>query len=85
MYALKKTLAELDWNTIIILGAAQGFATGLDVSGGGKVIADFVLNLFGGDNASPVILMGRRRYCYHRTDQLYVQLRPGRHDDANLH
>ena len=54
---LKKTLAELDWNTIIILGAAQGFATGLDVSGGGKVIADLVLNLFGGDNASPVILM----------------------------
>ena len=54
---LEKTLAELDWNTIIILGAAQGFATGLDVSGGGKVIADLVLNLFGGDNASPVILM----------------------------
>lgn len=54
---LKKTLAEMDWNTIVILAAAQGFATGLNVSGGGKVIADFVLNLFGGSSASPVVLM----------------------------
>ena len=54
---LKKSLRELDWNTIIILGAAQGFANGLNVSGGGKVIADFILNLFGGEAASPVVLM----------------------------
>ena len=55
--ALKKTLAEMDWNTLIILAAAQGFAKGLDVSGGGKVIADFVLNLFGGQAASTAVLM----------------------------
>ena len=54
---LKKTLAEMDWNTIVILAAAQGFAKGLDVSGGGKVIAEFVLNLFGGQNASTAVLM----------------------------
>ncbi|MCI2106085.1 MAG: anion permease [Intestinimonas sp.] len=54
---LKKTLAEMDWNTLIILGAAQGFAKGLDVSGGGKVIANFVLNLFGGQTASTMVLM----------------------------
>lgn len=54
---LKKTLAEMDWNTLVILSAAQGFATGLDVSGGGKVIADFVLNLFGGQAASTAVLM----------------------------
>ncbi|GAB2045694.1 SLC13 family permease [Agathobaculum sp. TL06] len=54
---LKKTLAEMDWNTIVILAAAQGFAKGLDVSGGGKVIADFILNLFGGQNASTAVLM----------------------------
>lgn len=54
---LKKSLRELDWNTIIILGAAQGFANGLNVSGGGKVIADFILNLFGGEAASPAVLM----------------------------
>ena len=55
---LKKTLAEMDWNTLVILGAAQGFAKGLDVSGGGKVIADAVLNLFGGsESASAMALM----------------------------
>lgn len=54
---LKKTLRDLDWNTIVILAAAQGFATGLNVSGGGKVIAEFVLNLFGGESASPALLM----------------------------
>lgn len=54
---LKKTLAELDWNTLVILSAAQGFASGLDKSGGGKVIADFVLNLFGGQEASTAVLM----------------------------
>ena len=35
----------------------QGFANGLNVSGGGKVIADFILNLFGGEAASPAVLM----------------------------
>ncbi len=54
---LKPTLASMDWNTLIILAAAQGFAKGLDVSGGGKVIADFILNLFGGQAASPMLLM----------------------------
>ena len=54
---LKKTLAEMDWNTLVILAAAQGFAKGLDVSGGGKVIADAVLNLFGGQEASTAVLM----------------------------
>ncbi len=54
---LKKTLAELDWNTLVILGAAQGFALGLNVSGGGKVIAEAILKLFGGSSASPAVLM----------------------------
>lgn len=54
---LKKTLAGMDWNTLIILAAAQGFAKGLDVSGGGKVIAEAILNMFGGQGASPIALM----------------------------
>ena len=54
---LKKTLSEMDWNTLVILAAAQGFAKGLDVSGGGRVIADAVLNLFGGQEASTTVLM----------------------------
>ncbi len=53
----KKALRELDWNTLIILGAAQGFAYGLDVSGGGKVIANFTLSVFGGSSASPYVLL----------------------------
>jgi di/tricarboxylate transporter len=54
---LKPTLRNLDWNTLIILAAAQGFAKGLDVSGGGKVIAEAVLNIFGGPAASTIALM----------------------------
>ncbi len=47
----------VDWTTVIILGACTGFATGLDVSGGGRVIALAVLDLFGGQSASPMALM----------------------------
>jgi len=53
---LHKALRDLDWNTLVILGAAQGFAKGLDVSGGGKLIANFVVNIFGGQNASLVAI-----------------------------
>jgi len=53
----KKAFASVDWNTIGILGAAQGFATGLNVSGGGKVVANAMINMFGGiDSASPLII-----------------------------
>ena len=53
----KTAMAKMDWNTLIILGAAQGFAQGLNVSGGGKLIAEFAVNAFGGQNASPYALM----------------------------
>ena len=53
---LKKTLAELPWDVLICVGAVSGIGTGLDVSGGGEVIANFVLNLFGGSSASLVVL-----------------------------
>jgi len=53
----KKAFAELDWNTLVILAAAQGFAKGLDVSGGGKLIADFAINVCGGVNAQPIMLL----------------------------
>ncbi len=53
----KKALRDMDWNTIVILSAAQGFAKGLDVSGGGRVIADFILGIFGGQTASPYVLL----------------------------
>lgn len=53
----KKAFAELDWNTLVILATSVGFATGLDVSGGGALIADFTIGLFGGESASPLILL----------------------------
>ena len=53
----KKAMREMDWNTIVILSAAQGFAKGLDVSGGGKVIANFILKSFGGPEASAYALL----------------------------
>lgn len=53
----KKAMRDMDWNTIVILSAAQGFAKGLDVSGGGKIIADFILNMAGGPAASPLVLL----------------------------
>ena len=53
----KQAFASVDWNTIGILAAAQGFATGLDVSGGGKVIANAVINASGGVKlASPLLI-----------------------------
>lgn len=54
----KKAFRELDWNTLVILATSVGFAAGLDISGGGKVIADFTIGLFGGDSASPILLLG---------------------------
>jgi anion transporter len=53
----KKSMRDLDWNTLVILSAAQGFAKGLDVSGGGRVIANFILNVFGGQDASAYALL----------------------------
>lgn len=53
----KKSMRDLDWNTLVILSAAQGFAKGLDVSGGGRVIANFILNAFGGQDASAYALL----------------------------
>lgn len=53
----KKAMRIMDWNTIIILGAVQGFAKGLDASGGGKMLAEWILSIFGGKNASPFVLL----------------------------
>jgi len=48
----------VEWEALIIMGAAIGFANGVNISGAGKIISDFIINLFGGiDTASPVILL----------------------------
>ena len=53
---VKSTLAELPWDVLICIGAITGLGTGLDASGGGAIIAGFVLNLFGGETASVIVL-----------------------------
>lgn len=52
----KKAYADLPWDVFIVIGTVSGLGTGLDVSGGGKMIADFVLNFFGGEKASIAVL-----------------------------
>ena len=53
----KQAFASVDWNTIGILGAAQGFAAGLNNSGAGTLIAESTINLFGGaEIASPLFI-----------------------------
>lgn len=53
----KTTMRNLDWNALIVVAASTSFATGLNTSGGGQLVADTVLNLFGGENASATVLI----------------------------
>src|SRR5699024_12445968 len=45
---LNEALKRIDWNTIIILSAAQAFGAGLTQSGGGQLVADWITGLLGG-------------------------------------
>lgn len=53
----KKAMRNLDWNTLMIIGASQGFALGLDKSGAGKIIATTLINWCGGPEASAMVLL----------------------------
>lgn len=55
--SFKKAFESIDWNTIVILAASQGFAKGLDSSGAGALIAEKILDLFGGPEASAFVVM----------------------------
>lgn len=54
---LKKAMKKVDWNTIIIIAMAQGFAKGLEASGASEIIADSILSIFGKENASPLVIL----------------------------
>lgn len=54
--SLPEALRRMDWNTLLILSAAQAFAKGLTASGGGKLIADTVVNMLG-TAASPMVIL----------------------------
>ena len=47
---------KLPWNVLVTIGAIGGLGAGLDVSGGGELIAKTVIGAFGGENASIVLL-----------------------------
>jgi anion transporter len=51
----KTALEKMDWVSVGVLGGALGIASGLDVSGGGKMIANGFIGLVGAD-ASPFII-----------------------------
>ena len=53
---VKKAYADLPWDVFIVIGTVSTLGTGLDVTGGGEMIANFVLNFFGGQNASVPVL-----------------------------
>lgn len=44
---LKELYRKFDWTTIFVLAGGIGFANGLDKSGGGRLIADWIAGLFG--------------------------------------
>ncbi|NPV27532.1 MAG: SLC13/DASS family transporter [Firmicutes bacterium] len=43
----KTNYLKMDWPTVFVLGGSIGFASGLEKSGGGKLLADAILGLFG--------------------------------------
>jgi len=47
--SLNELYRKFDWTTVFVLAGGIGFANGLDKSGGGKLIADWVAGLFGTD------------------------------------
>lgn len=53
---VKESFANLPWDVLVCIGAISALGTALDVSGGGQVLADAVLNLFGGKGASLPVL-----------------------------
>lgn len=53
----KKSMRKLDWNTLIVVAMAASFASGLNASGGGQLIADTILKVFGGPAASSTAIM----------------------------
>lgn len=44
---VKEMYQKIDWGTLLLLGGTIGCGTGIANSGGGKIIANFFVNLFG--------------------------------------
>ena len=53
----KTALQKVDWTTIITLATVLVLANAINSTGAGEIIANQVIALFGGDNASPLLLL----------------------------
>ena len=53
----KETLKNLGWDVLLTVGAITTLGTGLENTGAGKLIANTILNLFGGENASLNVIL----------------------------
>lgn len=53
----QKALQKVDWSTIITLAAVLAVASAINSTGAGSVVADFVINIFGGSHANPMALL----------------------------
>lgn len=53
----KKALQVVDWAAIGIMGGVLAMANGVNAAGTGKLVAEWIINLFGGANASPFVLL----------------------------
>ncbi|MFZ7133242.1 MAG: SLC13 family permease [Eubacteriales bacterium] len=51
----KEMVQKISWSTLLFLGGTIGCAAGLAQSGGGQIIADFFINLFG-KSVTPIIV-----------------------------
>lgn len=54
--SFKDAMKQMDWNTLIILSAAQAFGQGLTDSGGGQLIADVIVDTVG-EASSPWLVL----------------------------
>jgi anion transporter len=51
----QRVFAAMDWNTVVVIAASLGLATGLSQSGAGTMIAQGMVNIMG-DGASPWLI-----------------------------
>lgn len=54
----KKALENVDWSTVVVVGSSLALASAMNTSGGGLRIAEALLQLCGGENASPMLMLG---------------------------
>lgn len=54
----KKAMQTMDWNALLVIAGALGFGVGLEKSGAIDFVAVKIMQLFGGEYASPYIVFG---------------------------